>query len=616
MIHRVQDLFIAGDRPGAICVRAVLLSFVLVSLFLLSQGCGPMGAPAPGAEPMAPPFPVIQAGEVSGSRAREGAALVTAARDSLAAGAFAAALETAEGVIRDYPRAPGSGEALGIAARALMALGRPGEAAGPAARLAGLLDPTHPSLAGMSLLAGRAYLEAGDEEAALHALELLPPSVPDTILEPAREVLRGVFPALQPQVLQEAAEGFPPWSPLRGSVAAEWASALYLQGENEEAVRWARVALSGPLADRERAIAEGVLDGRLEEVLGRPLIVGAILPRTDASPGLLQYGEWIYEGIQVAMEEFKDRLPRPVELEVVDDRGSPLGGRTAIRTLEDSGAFGALGILNQDVLEEAAASREGTFPLLSPFSYLPPEEAPAVYSLSGPDPGGARMVARMAWELGLRSVAVVRPGTQEAKMNTLAFQEEYEALGGILSRDIVYDSGGTFFQPQFQEVEALLPDGLFLPLPARDIQLLAPQVTFYGLDTLGIQLLGTSGWTEDAVVQEVDSRHTDGVVAVTTRLTQDETEAFQTFKNAYEAFFKKTLRSSVPAYGYDAAALLLTALEHGPRNPSELVQALEEIRDLPGATGNLSVDRGWVTREPLLVRIQDHELIYMTRRYR
>ena len=140
-------------------------------------------------------------------------------------------------------------------------------------------------------------------------------------------------------------------------------------------------------------------------------------------------------------------------------------------------------------------------------------------------------------------------------------------------------------------------------------------MTFFGLDTLGIQLLGSSGWTEEAVVRDVDSRHTDGVVAVTTRLTQDETEAFRHFRDAYEAFFQKTLRSQVPAFGYDAAAILLRALESGPRNPEELVSAIEGIRELPGATGNLSVDRGWVTREPLLVRIQDHELIYITRRY-
>ena len=116
-------------------------------------------------------------------------------------------------------------------------------------------------------------------------------------------------------------------------------------------------------------------------------------------------------------------------------------------------------------------------------------------------------------------------------------------------------------------------------------------------------------------MQNVDSRHTDGVIAATIRLTQEETDAYRRFREAYETFFQKTLRSQAPAFGYDAASLVLSALESGPRNSRELVAALEEIRDLPGATGSLSVDRGWVIREPLLVRIQDHELIYITRRY-
>ena len=224
-------------------------------------------------------------------------------------------------------------------------------------------------------------------------------------------------------------------------------------------------------------------------------------------------------------------------------------------------------------------------------------------------------MARAARELGLETVAIVRPATEEARVDAQAFLEEFQALGGIVPRDIVFDSGGTFFHPQFQEVEALLPDGLFLPLAPQDIRLLAPQVTFYGVDTLGAQLLGTSGWTEDAVVMDVDSRHTDGVIAATTRLTQDDSESFRNFQEAYEAFFHKTLRSQVPAFGYDAAALIFKALEAGPRDPLELLAAMEEIQDFPGATGVLSIEGGRISREPLLVRIQDHELIYIIRRF-
>jgi ABC-type branched-subunit amino acid transport system substrate-binding protein len=224
----------------------------------------------------------------------------------------------------------------------------------------------------------------------------------------------------------------------------------------------------------------------------------------------------------------------------------------------------------------------------------------------------ARFVADYSWDLGLERVAVLRPGDAAPTKEAEAFQNAYEALGGTIVADIVYPSGATFFQREFERVGSLLPDGLFLPLSPRDIQLLAPQFTFYGLDTLGIQVLGTSGWTEDEVVLEVDSRHTDGVVASTTRLSQEETEAYRRFRLRYEERFQRSLRSQIPAYGYDAAAVLLQALRSDPRNDREFMDSMESIKDFPGATGHLTVDSAGIHRIPQLVRIQNHELIYIS----
>ena len=111
------------------------------------------------------------------------------------------------------------------------------------------------------------------------------------------------------------------------------------------------------------------------------------------------------------------------------------------------------------------------------------------------------------------------------------------------------------------------------------------------------------------------SRHTDGVIASTTRMSQDETESFSRFRSGYEAFFRKSLRDQIPAYGYDAAALLLQALRSNPRNSRELLLAINTIRDFPGATGRLSVEGGRILREPRLIRIQNHELIYISPRF-
>ncbi len=614
MIPRVQRPSSTENRPGVLGFRAVLIFLAVLLGSVLS--CTPIGeSPAP-TPPGGPPFPALGPGGASRSDAREAAGLLSAARDSLAAGAPDEALRAAEGVVRGYPGAPGSSEALWVAARAHLDLGNPGEAALAGQRFSGLLPSGHILKGPALLLTAESFQQAGSMGEAMKALLGLPVEAPEDVREDALSLARTLTSTLSHRDLQALAQGAGEGSLLRGLLATELAVSLYRRGEENQARRWASTALGEGLDERESRLARGVVDGRLEEILGLPVVLGVVIPRTGVSPGLLQYGAWIHEGIQVALDEYRERLPRPVQLEVVDDRGTPLGGRTAIRSLEGLGALGALGFLGQEILREAAATRSRPLPLFSPFNFLPPGEAPGTYSLSGPDPAGARSLAGVARQLDLETVVVLRPSTMEAEMDAQAFRDTFQAMGGVVPREIVYDSGATFFHPQFQEMEGVLPDGMFLPLPPRDIRLLAPQVTFYGVDTLGVQILGTSGWTEEDVVQEVDSRHTDGVVAATTRMSQDETEAFRRFRERYEVYFKKTLRSRVPAFGYDAASLVLEGLLQGPRTAEELMAALEEMDEFPGATGVLGVEDGRVTRQPLLVRIQDHELIYISRRFR
>jgi hypothetical protein len=612
MIHRAQSPSILEFRPGALGARAVLFALVLVSW---AAACTPVGMPSTGPGPVSPTIPSLEEGALPQSTAAEATRALQDARDHLASRRYGDARDAALDVIQRYPSASGSGEALEILARALLGLGDTAGAVAAADRYLALLEPSHPVYPGAVFFQGQALALDGNPGAALQSLLLIPPETSPATMGPATELLREVVGRVDTAELSRVAQEIDPSHPFRGVLATELAAALFLRGEKAEAEVWARAALAGGLEPREGELAQGVLDGNLEEILGQPMILGAILPRSGGSPLLMAYGEGVMEGIQVAVEEFRGELRRPIHLEVLDHGGEPQGGRAAVQSLEELRAFGAVGPLTPDILSAAATAREFGLPLISPFASLPMEDAPGVLSLSGPDPGGAEMVARYAWDLGLERVVVLRPRTEEARIEAGAFQEAFRTLGGSVPPEIVYDSGSTFYQTQFEEVGSLLPDGLFLPLTARDIQLLAPQFTYFGLDTLGIQLLGTSGWTEDEVVLEVDSRHTDGVIASTTRTSQGETEAFLRFRAGYETLFRKTLRDQVPAYGYDAAALLLEALRSNPRNSWELLQALDDIKDFPGATGRLSIEGGRIMREPRLVRIQDHELIYISPRF-
>ncbi len=610
MIQRVQRPPKTEFRPGTFGVRAVLFSLVLG---MGATTCTPVGIPETEPTPAPPPIPSIEQGSLPGPLLEAAGRALSNARGLLAESAFAEARDAALEIIRHYPSAPGSAEALAIQAKASLALGETGEGVEAAAQYLALFDPLHPLYPEAVLLQTEALSQDGNPAGAFSSLLLFPADAePEQTVARGKEFLRQVVGVIGVGELRETTNGMDPAHPFWGVLATELAASLFLRGETDEARTWAQLAMGRELDAREAALAQGVLDGNLDEAMGEPVVLGAILPQSGVSPGLLEYGQWVLEGIQVAIEEFQGELRRPIRLEVVDHEGSPDGSREAVLSLEEEGVWGIVGPLSQEHFIESASARRTGLPLISPFAPLPVEGSDGALSLSGPDPSGAEVVARYARDLGLEQVAILRPGTEEARIEAEAFHAAFREAGGLVAREVVYDSGATFFQTEFDQVGSVLPDGLFLPLPPRDIQLLAPQFTYYGLDTLGIQLLGTEGWTDEEIVQNVDSRHTDGVIASTTRLSQDETEAFRRFRLRYEALFQKSLRSEIPAYGYDAAVLLLEGFKANPRNTQELLRAMEGIRDLPGATGHLTVEGDRIRRVPQLVRIQNHEMIYIS----
>jgi len=216
--------------------------------------------------------------------------------------------------------------------------------------------------------------------------------------------------------------------------------------------------------------------------------------------------------------------------------------------------------------------------------------------------------------------------TEEADL----FERELERFGVPTVGRFAYQEGLTFFEPQIRaardslrmaeiralglteddtlRVETLDPVAVFVPVPPEDVELLAPQITHFGLDTLAIDVMGTTGWTDTETLRRVDTRHTDRVVATAPIGASTEAPGYQRFREAYEEHFRRTLVSPVPAVGYDAALLLLEAFRRGARSPDQVRAALEGLEDVEGATGVFSVIDGRVVRRTTVMRIQSGTL--------
>jgi ABC-type branched-subunit amino acid transport system substrate-binding protein len=218
-------------------------------------------------------------------------------------------------------------------------------------------------------------------------------------------------------------------------------------------------------------------------------------------------------------------------------------------------------------------------------------------------------LARYAISSELYTAVVVYPESTDGAYEARAFSEAFQSLGGLLLGEISYPTGSAFFEEQLRQVEALRPDVLVLPLPARDVELMAPQVTYYGLDSLEIRTLGTNGWSQEAMLSRVDTRYTNGVVTASPQPYEGEWEGYQRFVDAYESYYQRTLPDQVPALGYDAAGLLLEGIRRGASTAEELLQTLETMPAFSGATGRLYVDGGRVVRDHFVGCLQDRQVL-------
>ncbi len=584
----------------AVKARTPVVSGLFLGLTCCSLACTAVGAPV---DPESGPRdPALEEGLIDSRGQAESERLLAEAETALDSGDFNRAEELSLRIEASYPAARGSSRALWIRARAADALGKAEETLSTVRRFRTYLHEDDERRVAAAILEGD-VLEAEGRIVEATEAWLAAPSGSDggRVLE---RLVQRVAELTEAELTRLAELDGPFVSP----VLAELALKRYAHGRGDGAEDLARRALEAGASGRTRRIAEGVLSGDISEFLTTP-VIGAILP-TSGSPRLRQFADLLQEGIRIALEQFgQPQESRTAAELVMQDNGGVIGGAAQLlAALDSASALGVIGPLQDGALSEVARQRPRPLAVISPTAPVVPEGVEGVYSLAGEDPGASRALARYAMESDLQTAVVMYPESRDATFEARSFVNAFESMGGAVLGEFAYPTGATFFGEQLQEVDSLRPDALVLPLPARDVELMAPQVTFYGLDSLEIRVLGTAGWTEEDVLSRVATRHTNGVVAASPQPPDGESEGYRRFVEAYEAYHQRTLPSTVPALGYDAAALLLEGIRRGADTPSRLLANLEDIRGFPGATGVFSIEDGRVVREHFVICIQDRRV--------
>jgi len=594
---------------------------------VLAAACA-MAGPGTGGARGPLPTPVLSDAPLTREEEAEAERLYASAQASYEARRFFEVLRTTSELMERYPGSSVSGAALLMSARAELEAGAGERADAAAERYLGLLPAGDPRAAPVRILQAQAW--QGDPALQLDRLLRIDEGARDQDVEEAMAMVRAATAALTPAELEAVLAAAPSDGPLATIPQVELAVDLLDRGQSERASQLARLALREGVREPERSLAEGVLRGELPPERARVLTfgVGMVLPESGP-PALSEYARSVAEGVEVALATV---LPEEytVTLAERDDEANPALSALIASELELEGIAGAVGFLEDESLIAAAQARVEGLPIVSPTARSADQAGEGVFSLEGADPIAAREIARYAVARAYQRVAVILPSNAAAIEEADAFEAEAGRFGVPIVQRFYYEPGVTFFEEQVVgarnvlrsaeiaalglgqddtlHLEVLQPVAIFAPIPREDVEFLAPQIAHFALDTLGIELIGTSAWTDPGVLEEIDPLYVNGVVATSVVGGGTFSPGRERFRAAYEDHFQRTLVSSTPALGYDAALLLLEALRPGRIQPAQVLESFRNLRDVEGATGIFSVIDDRVVRRTEVVRIRNRRV--------
>jgi ABC-type branched-subunit amino acid transport system substrate-binding protein len=355
-----------------------------------------------------------------------------------------------------------------------------------------------------------------------------------------------------------------------------------------------------------------------------PVQVGLLAPMTGEDA---QIGQFILQGVKLALDTHNARAQNPIKLIVYDTKGNPV--ETAKKSKElitkDQAQLCIGPILSSTAAVSAAMFSGKDIVMLTPTANEDGISSIGdnIFQMNVTLGAMARKLARYALEnLNIREFAIIAPNTAFGYAMADAFKEELGRRSIEVIHEEYFDEGKHDFTPELRRLrhrllcrrlEAIAAErgdmrritqvsradslryadttfavgGLFMPLSDyEDVVKLAPQVVFQRIRT---QMLGAGRWDDPRVPSEGKRYVHDAIISVGAQHSQ-ESDEWQKFSAAYRARFNSDA-NRIAAMGYDAAMLVIKAVnETGGTDVGRLKRTISAVQGYNGVSGMVSFD--------------------------
>lgn len=308
------------------------------------------------------------------------------------------------------------------------------------------------------------------------------------------------------------------------------------------------------------------------------------------------FGQTSHRGVMLAFDEANARggvLGRTIEVITYDDRGMSQEAGTAVsRLINDDHVVAVLGEVASSLsVAGARVAQQYGVPMITPSSAASnvTRVGDMISRVCFPDVFQAYAAARFLREnLHVSRVAIVYDqGQTYSKGLADIFARDFVAMGGTLTTTQAYTGGDQDYSAQLVNVRDSEPQAVYAPGYYTDVGNLLLQARKLGFDA---PFVGGDGW-DSPELANIAGDAVNGSYFVSQYANEDERPETQAFVAAWRKAYPGTDPDGLAALGYDAARVLLAAMERAPSlAPKELAAAIASTKDFPGVTGAITMD--------------------------
>lgn len=335
--------------------------------------------------------------------------------------------------------------------------------------------------------------------------------------------------------------------------------------------------------------------------------IGFVAPLTGASA---QDGEAMRKGALLAADLVNSKggiNGKKIEIVAQDDKSDPKeAAAVANKFASDTSIMAVVGHFNSScTLAGAPIYNKAGVVEISPGSSSPAVSGvgPYTFRTITTDAFQGQYLANWAVkEEGFKRIAVIYENTDYGQGIANVIDSEAAKLGATIVAKETYILGETKdFSAIISKVKAASPDVIIVGGLYNETALIEKQAR---RSSLAAPFMGVDGIYSDALIK-LGAEATEG-----TRLTgffhnSSKKEQTQNFIKAYKEKYKEE-PGTYAAYSYDAASLIIEALQNGKSDRKGIMEYLAGVKNFKGATGDTSFDaKHDAIKEPLKLIVKD-----------